>query len=39
MTYFAKGSKFRAIANSTREKLKDAGYKMIVWRNGDFEML
>lgn len=39
MTYFAKGSKYRAIANSTRERLKKQGYSQIVWRNGDFEVL
>ena len=39
MIFYAKGKKYRPIKNSTREKLLKNGYKMIVWKNGDFETL
>ena len=36
MTYFAKGKKYRGLANSTIQRLKKAGYTQVVWFNGDF---
>lgn len=37
MTYNAKGKKmWKYPANSTIKKLKQLGYRQIVWRNGDF---
>lgn len=40
MTYFAKGKRmWRYPANSTIERLRKQGYRMIVWGNGDFMCL
>ncbi len=37
MTYYAKGKKmYQYPANSTIEKLKKLGYRLVVWQNGDF---
>lgn len=37
MIYYAKGAKMRRYpANSTIERLSAAGYRSIIWKNGDF---